>query len=52
MAEYWNGYYAQCKNGDLFSKEAAPHVHVITAIGGKGMTAAAGLAEQTIKELF
>jgi len=52
MAEYWNGYYAQRKNGDCYSNEVAPHVHVITAIGGKGMTAGAGLAEQTIKELF
>jgi len=52
MAEYWNGYYAQRTNGDLYAKEVAANVHIITAIGGKGMTAGPGLAEQTINQLF
>ncbi len=52
IAEYWNGYYAQRPNGDLYAVEAATNVHIITAIGGKGMTAGPGLAEQTINQLF
>ncbi len=52
MAAYWNGYYAQSKSYDVFKKEPATNIHVITAIGGKGMTGSAGLAEESIKELF
>lgn len=48
----WNGYYAQSKNHDVFKKEAASNIHIVTAIGGKGMTGSAGLAEETIQQLF
>ena len=48
----WNGYYAQSKAHDVFKKEMATGIHVVTAIGGKGMTGSAGLAEETIKNLF
>lgn len=52
MAYCWNGYYGQSKSHDVFKKEVAANIHVVTAIGGKGMTASAGLAEESIKELF
>jgi FAD dependent oxidoreductase TIGR03364 len=52
IASSWNGYYAQSKSHDIFKKEAAPNIHIITAIGGKGMTGSAGLAEETIQQLF
>ncbi|HSC36392.1 MAG TPA: FAD-dependent oxidoreductase, partial [Chitinophagaceae bacterium] len=52
IAGYWNGYYAQRKNGDLYTSEAAHNIHIVTAIGGKGMTAGPGLAEQSIQQLF
>jgi len=52
MAAYWNGYYGQSKDHDVFKKEVATNIHVITAIGGKGMTGSAGLAEETIKEIY
>ena len=52
IASSWNGYYAQCKNHDIFNYQVAPNVYIITAIGGKGMTASAGLAEATIRQLF
>ncbi len=52
MASYWNGYYAQSKQHDVFKKEVADNIHIITAIGGKGMTGSAGLAEAGIKEIF
>ncbi len=48
----WNGYYAQSKSHDVFKKEAAANIHIITAIGGKGMTGSAGLAEESIQHLF
>jgi FAD dependent oxidoreductase TIGR03364 len=52
ITRYWNGYYAQSKTSDLFKKEIQPNIHVITAIGGKGMTGSAGLAEEIIQQLF
>jgi FAD dependent oxidoreductase TIGR03364 len=52
IATAWNGYYAQSKRHDLFNREVATNIHIITAIGGKGMTASAGLAEETIKTIF
>jgi len=52
MAAYWNGYYGQSKSHDVFKKEVAGNIHVVTAIGGKGMTGSAGLAEETIAELY
>jgi len=36
----------------VFKKEVASNIHVITAIGGKGMTGSAGLAEETIATLY
>ncbi|MEJ7738436.1 MAG: TIGR03364 family FAD-dependent oxidoreductase [Chitinophagaceae bacterium] len=52
IARYWNGYYAQSKSHDLYKKEIAPGIHIITAIGGKGMTAGPALAEESINQLF
>ena len=52
IARSWNGYYAQSKTQDLFQKEVEPNIHIITAIGGKGMTASAGLAETTIQKIY
>jgi FAD dependent oxidoreductase TIGR03364 len=52
IATAWNGYYAQSKKHDLFKQEVATNIHLITAIGGKGMTASAGLAEETINNTF
>lgn len=49
IAASWNGYYGQSKSHDVFRKEVAPNIHVVTAIGGKGMTASAGLAEESIQ---
>lgn len=52
IAAYWNGYYGQSKSHDVFKKEVATNIHIVTAIGGKGMTGSAGLAEATIKEMY
>ncbi|WP_290797113.1 TIGR03364 family FAD-dependent oxidoreductase [Flavihumibacter sp. UBA7668] len=52
IARQWNGFYAQCKEKDIFHHQADTNVQIITAIGGKGMTASASLAESTIQKLF
>jgi FAD dependent oxidoreductase TIGR03364 len=52
IASSWNGFYAQSKDHDVFKREVATNIHIVTAIGGKGMTGSAGLAEESIKELF
>ncbi len=48
----WLGFYSQCKQGDLFQRRIDDRVHLITGIGGKGMTASPGLALENIKQIF
>ncbi|GAO42465.1 TIGR03364 family FAD-dependent oxidoreductase [Flavihumibacter petaseus] len=52
ITRQWNGYYAQRKSHDLFMEEIEKEIWVVTAIGGKGMTASAGLAEANIHKIF
>lgn len=49
--ETWSGIYSQCKEG-LFDKCIGNNIRIITAIGGKGMTASGGLAHETIENLY
>ena len=44
IRETWSGMYAQCKNTDLFHHTIDDRIHLITGIGGKGMTGSPGLA--------
>ncbi|MEZ5039440.1 MAG: TIGR03364 family FAD-dependent oxidoreductase [Saprospiraceae bacterium] len=48
----WIGIYSQCQERDIFEAEPLPDVHIVTGIGGKGMTGSFGWAEQNIKRLF
>lgn len=48
----WNGFYAQSKTHDVFDKQVDKGIRVITAIGGKGMTGSAGLAEKNINDIY
>ena len=48
----WFGVYTQCTEGDIYHKTLAECIHIITGIGGKGMTASPGYAEQTIQSLW
>ena len=48
----WYGMYAQCKNSDIFQKTMDDHIHIVTGIGGKGMTGSAGFAKQNIATIF
>lgn len=51
IASTWAGFYAQHKN-EILEVDVSDRIHVRTGIGGKGMTASAGYAEQSIKQLF
>ena len=51
IARTWAGYYAQHPD-ETFMKEAAPQLHIVTGIGGKGMTSSLGLAEENVGRWF
>jgi glycine/D-amino acid oxidase-like deaminating enzyme len=52
IRRYWNGYYAQSKTKAIFEQVIDQKIHLITGIGGKGMTTAAGFAKQSIEKIF
>lgn len=51
IASSWAGFYAQHKN-HIVEHDIDNRIHIRTGIGGKGMTASAGYAEQTINSLY
>lgn len=52
IEQRWFGMYSQCKNADIFEKTIDTNIHIVTGIGGKGMTGSAGFAKQNINQLF
>jgi FAD dependent oxidoreductase TIGR03364 len=48
----WYGQYSQCKTQDIFLHDPYPDIHIVTGIGGKGMTASPGFAEANLTRLF
>ncbi|WP_062052800.1 TIGR03364 family FAD-dependent oxidoreductase [Aquimarina longa] len=48
----WFGMYSQCKTSDVFQQTIDDTIHIITGIGGKGMTGSAGFAKENITQLF
>lgn len=52
LATKWAGYYSQHPEKDILELDISENIHVRTAIGGKGMTSAAGYSEQSIRKLF
>ena len=48
----WYGIYGQCREQDLFEMTIDNNIHIVTGIGGKGMTAGPGLALKTIERIF
>jgi FAD dependent oxidoreductase TIGR03364 len=48
----WYGMYSQCKNSDIFQKTIDRNIHIITGIGGKGMTGSAGFSKKNIATIF
>lgn len=52
MQRVWTGIYSQCKTNDLFQRTIDDDIHIVTGIGGKGMTGSAGFSEANIKDIF
>ncbi len=52
IQQSWYGIYSQCKTQDVFLYDVAPHLHIVTGIGGKGMTASPGFAEANLARLI
>ena len=48
----WFGMYSQCKNSDIFERTIDRNIHIVTGIGGKGMTGSAGFAKHNINQIF
>ena len=48
----WYGVYSQCKTKDIFEHTIGGNIHIITGIGGKGMTGSAGFSKENINKIF
>jgi len=48
----WYGMYSQCKTKDIFEHTIGNNIHIITGIGGKGMTGSAGFSKENINKIF
>ncbi len=48
----WFGLYSQCKNSDIYEHTVDDNIHIVTGIGGKGMTGSAGFAKENITKIF
>ena len=48
----WFGLYSQCKNHDIFKHTIDSNIHIVTGIGGKGMTGSAGFAKENIDTIY
>lgn len=48
----WFGMYSQCKTKDIFEHTVGENIHIVTGIGGKGMTGSAGFAKHNINKIF
>lgn len=48
----WFGMYSQCKTKDVFEHTLGDNIHIVTGIGGKGMTGSAGFSKENISKIF
>lgn len=48
----WFGIYSQCKKKDIFQHTIGNNIHIVTGIGGKGMTGSAGFSKENIEQIF
>lgn len=48
----WYGVYSQTDSGDIYNESIEDKIHIITGIGGKGMTGSPGYAEESILRIF
>ena len=52
VRETWLGTYSQCKHQDIFRHTIDDKIHLLTGIGGKGMTASPGYAAFHIDDIL
>ncbi|MCX2476982.1 TIGR03364 family FAD-dependent oxidoreductase [Pedobacter sp. MC2016-05] len=52
IQHYWAGFYPQHPTKHIVEYDIDNRIHIRTAIGGKGMTASAGYAGESIKAIF
>lgn len=52
IASSWAGFYPQHNSKHIVEYDIADRIHIRTAIGGKGMTSAAGYSEASIKSIY
>ncbi len=48
----WYGMYCQSKSKDVFQTTIDSNIHIVTGIGGKGMTGSAGFSKENISKIF
>ena len=48
----WQGRYLQCEGRDVFAQTLHGRVHLVTGIGGKGMTAGPGYARRSVDRIY
>lgn len=49
----WYGLYSQTsEDGGIFQRQVGDQIHIVTGIGGKGMTGSAAFAEKNINEIM
>lgn len=51
IAQNWAGFYAQHED-EIFCHNIEHRIHIVTGIGGKGMTTSAGFAQQSIQKIL
>ena len=52
IKQSWLGFYTQCKNSDIFLHDIGNNIHIVTGIGGKGMTASPGFAKANLNHIL
>ncbi len=52
IARTWIGCYSQRKSNEIYHHTIDERIHIVTAIGGKGMTGSLGWAEEHINKIF
>ncbi len=50
--DQWLGVYAQCKTKDIYQHTVDDKVHIVTGIGGKGMTGSPGFSHANIEKRY
>lgn len=52
ISHRWQGFYSQMTDTDIFTPQVSPNVHIVTGIGGKGMTGSLGFAKTHFKTIM